>query len=292
MNNNLLGVHQNIKLQLSDLYSPSEISFLTRIILEEVTDKINNLSDSEMQKVQDIVWRLKNNEPIQYILGKTDFYGLTFLLTSDVLIPRPETEELAEWVISENKKSNGCILDIGTGSGCLAVTLAKRISQSYVYAWDISEAAIKVASKNAALNGVDVHFSNLDVLSDEDLKRQINSVLKYDIIVSNPPYVREMEKNAMEKNVLEYEPHIALFVPDDNPLLFYNRISDIALKLLKRGGKLYFEINAAFANELVNELNNKGFFNIELKKDISGKHRMIKAETGVSTALSSESPYI
>lgn len=292
MNSNLQHFTQHIKRQLNELYSPSEISFLTRIILEEVSDKINNLSDAEQRKFEDIVWRLKNSEPIQYILGKTEFYGLTFLLNQDVLIPRPETEELVDWIISDNNYEYSTILDVGTGSGCISVTLAKKIPNSYVYAWDISKPALKVATKNAAINSVDIHFSNLDVLSDEDLKTHYDSVLKYDIIVSNPPYVREMEKQEMDKNVLEFEPHIALFVPDDNPLLFYKRIADVALKMLKGGGKLYFEINTAFANELIDDLNKREFINIELKKDISGKNRMIKAETPRSSpAITSDHPY-
>lgn len=292
MNSNLQHFSQHIKQQLNKLYSPSEISFLTRIILEEVTNKITNLSDAELRKAEDIVWRLKNSEPIQYILGKTEFYGLTFMLNQEVLIPRPETEELVEWIISDFNYEYSTILDVGTGSGCISVALAKNIPNSYVYAWDISKPALKVATKNAALNSVDIHFSNLDVLSDEDLKTHYDSVLKYDIIVSNPPYVREVEKQEMDKNVLEFEPHIALFVPDDNPLLFYKRIADVSLKLLKGGGKLFFELNAIFANEIADDLNNRGFINIEIKKDISGKNRMIKAEAPHNSPVPpSDSPY-
>lgn len=278
MRNSLQQFTKNTQQQLSGLYTQSEISFLIRIILEEVSHKINNLSDSELLKAEDIVERLKNSEPIQYILGKYEFYGLTFQLTPDVLIPRPETEELVEWIISENLKDKSSVLDIGTGSGCIAVTIAKKIKVADVNAWDISKPALEVASNNAAINGVNIQTSNIDVLSDEDIIQFRNSEVEFDVIVSNPPYVTEREMNTMEDNVLKYEPHIALFVPDDDPLLFYRRIADIAQKLLKDNGKLFFEINSAFVNELVEMLKEKGYINIEVRKDISGKLRMLKAE--------------
>lgn len=278
MRNSLQQFTKNTQQQLSGLYTQSEISFLIRIILEEVSHKINNLSDSELLKAEDIVERLKNSEPIQYILGKYEFYGLTFQLTPDVLIPRPETEELVEWIISENLKDKSSVLDIGTGSGCIAVTIAKKIKIADVNAWDISKPALEVASNNAAINGVNIQTSNIDILSDEDIIQFRNSEVEFDVIVSNPPYVTEREKNTMEDNVLKYEPHIALFVPDDDPLLFYRRIADIAQVLLKDNGKLFFEINSAFVNELVEMLKEKGYINIEVRKDISGKLRMLKAE--------------
>lgn len=278
MRNSLQQFTKNTQQQLSGLYTQSEISFLIRIILEEVSHKINNLSDSELLKAEDIVERLKNSEPIQYILGKYEFYGLIFQLTPDVLIPRPETEELVEWIISENLKDKSSVLDIGTGSGCIAVTIAKKIKVADVNAWDISKPALEVASNNAAINGVNIQTSNIDILSDEDIIQFRNSEVEFDVIVSNPPYVTEREKNTMEDNVLKYEPHIALFVPDDDPLLFYRRIADIAQVLLKDNGKLFFEINSAFVNELVEMLKEKGYINIEVRKDISGKLRMLKAE--------------
>lgn len=278
MRNSLQQFTKNTQQQLSGLYTQSEISFLIRIILEEVSHKINNLSDSELLKAEDIVERLKNSEPIQYILGKYEFYGLTFQLTPDVLIPRPETEELVEWIISENLKDKSSVLDIGTGSGCIAVTIAKKIKIADVNAWDISKPALEVASNNAAINGVNIQTSNIDILSDEDIIQFRNSEVEFDVIVSNPPYVTEREKNTMEDNVLKYEPHIALFVPDDDPLLFYRRIADIAQVLLKDNGKLFFEINSAFVNELVEMLKEKGYINIEVRNDISGKLRMLKAE--------------
>lgn len=268
---------QDIQQQLNGLYTQSEISTLYRIILEEVSCKNNNLSVQDFNKAEDIVKRLKNSEPIQYILGKSEFYGLTFELTQDVLIPRPETEELVEWIISVKKEPNWSILDIGTGSGCIAVTLAKKCSEITVYAWDISDKALNIASINAALNGVSIKTSRVDLLSEKDLKQFYDSDLKYDIIVSNPPYITKEEKKNMEDNVLNYEPHIALFVPDHDPLIFYSKIADASNKILKVGGRLFFEINPIFANELVQMLKMKGFDDVEIRKDMSGKLRMLKA---------------
>lgn len=276
MHNYIQQFTQNIQQQLSGLYTQSEISFLTRIILEEVSCKFNKLSDSELHKAEDIVKRLKNSEPIQYILGKCEFYGLTFKVTPDVLIPRPETEELVEWILTEKNENNISILDIGTGSGCIAVTLAKKKKGVNVHAWDISTSALRVASENAVINAVNINTSRVDVLSEEDLEQKYNSIHKYDVIVSNPPYITNSEMAIMEFNVLDYEPHLALFVPDSNPLLFYSKIADVSLKLLKEGGRLFFEINPDYANDLVEMLKEKGFNDVELKKDITGKLRMLK----------------
>lgn len=271
---------QQILQQLEGLYTKQEISVLTQLIIEEISnapsriitkDKNNHLSSLERKKTEDIARRLKRGEPIQYILGKTEFYGMSFLVTPDVLIPRPETEELVEWVLAGGQPPDCSILDIGTGSGCIAVTLAKKILKSNVYAWDISEKALKVASENAILNGVHIEFSVLDIFQPVDSRHLFN------IIVSNPPYVMESEKETMESNVLCFEPHEALFVPDDHALVFYERIADIALVLLHNGGELYFEINRDKGEELVNMLQSKGFINIELRKDISRNDRMVKA---------------
>lgn len=277
MHNFIQQFTQNIQQQLSGLYTQSEISYLSRIILEEVSCKINKLSESELRKTEDIVKRLQNNEPIQYILGKCVFYGLTFNLTSDVLIPRPETEELVEWVLTEKYENNSSLLDIGTGSGCIAVSLAKKINEVNVHAWDISDSALSVASENAAVNDIKIQTSKVDVLSEDDLQKQYNSDIKYDVIVSNPPYITESEKKSMEANVLNYEPHLALFVPDNNSLLFYSKIADISLRILKKGGRLFFEINPPYANDLVLMLKEKGFRDVELRKDITGRLRMLKA---------------
>ena len=276
MHNYIQQFTQNIQQQLSGLYTQSEISFLSRIILEEVSCKFNKLSDSELHKAEDIVKRLKNSEPIQYILGKCEFYGLTFKVTPDVLIPRPETEELVEWILTEKNEDNISILDIGTGSGCIAVTLAKKKKGVNVHAWDVSTSALRVASENAVINDVNIKTSRVDVLSEEDLEQIYNSNHKYDVIVSNPPYITNSEMAIMEFNVLGYEPHLALFVPDSKPLLFYSKIADVSLKLLKEGGRLFFEINPDYANDLVKMLKEKGFSDVELKKDITRKLRMLK----------------
>lgn len=270
-----------IKSELKDLYSPDEISSLTRLILEKefaipfadiLACKFNHLSDAEMQKLTEIVGKLKNSEPIQYILGETDFFGLAFYVNGSVLIPRPETEELVQWVLESAENKPIKILDIGTGSGCIAVTLAKKLPSAEVHAWDISEDALEVARKNAERNGVKVIFVKRDMLlepvSDE----------KFDIIVSNPPYVTEVEKTEMQENVLNFEPHLALFVPDDNALVFYEKIADFALTNLNKDGKLFFEINRAKGADIAHLLEEKGFTNIELRKDISGNERMVMAE--------------
>ena len=267
-----------IKSELKDLYSPDEISSLTRLILEKefaipfadiLACKFNHLSDAEMQKLTEIVGKLKNSEPIQYILGETDFFGLAFYVNGSVLIPRPETEELVQWVLESAENKPIKILDIGTGSGCIAVTLAKKLPSAEVHAWDISEDALEVARRNAERNGVKVIFSKRDMLlepvSDE----------KFDIIVSNPPYVTEVEKTEMQENVLNFEPHLALFVPDDNALVFYEKIADFALTNLNKGGQLFFEINRAKGADIAHLLEEKGFKNIELRKDISGNERMV-----------------
>ena len=187
------------------------------------------------------------------------------------MIPRPETEELVEWILLETPQINPHILDIGTGSGCIAIALAKQLHYGTVDAWDISDKALEVARVNAAINNVTVKFSKVDVLKPVDINKQFN------IIVSNPPYITLSEKNLMERNVIGFEPHEALFVPDDESLIFYIKIADIAQKMLNKEGRLYFEINQAKGTEILELLQRKGFINVELKKDISGNSRMIRA---------------
>jgi release factor glutamine methyltransferase len=265
--------------QLSGIYPKSEINYLIRIILHEVcglstTDialrKFNDLSDTQLANIIEITSRLRNHEPIQYILGKAEFYDILLHVNPSVLIPRPETEELIDWILSE-KKSFRHILDIGTGSGCIAIALAKNISKSEIDAWDISPEALEMAKANAKNNNVRINFSRVDVLHDEIEYKT------YDLIVSNPPYVAESEKQAMDSNVLDFEPHLALFVPDSDPLLFYRKIADIAIKLLISGGELFFEINRAKGSDIVSLLTQKGFADVQLRKDLSGNERMIKA---------------
>ena len=232
------------------------------------------LSDAEVEKWNTILADLQQEKPIQYITGEAWFYGLRFEVNENTLIPRPETEELVEWIIESQKskvQSQKCeILDIGTGTGCIPISLKTNLPQANVSAIDISEKALEVAKRNAVSNKVDISFIQADILEVEDLSQY------FDIIVSNPPYVRNLEKEEIKKNVLDYEPHLALFVEDTDALLFYRKIAQLALKNLSPNGLLFFEINQYLGKETVELLQNLGFKNIELKKDIYGNDRMIK----------------
>jgi release factor glutamine methyltransferase len=277
-----------IKKELSSIYPNQEIEGFIKIIFNELINyssidlhlyQETKLEEKLIQKIESIISRLKNFEPIQYILGTTEFYGLKFYLTKDVLIPRPETEELVDWIISENKipdekKIN--ILDIGCGSGCIAITLKELLKNSNVNAIDISLPAIEVAKRNAKLNEVDVNFLIVDILISSDVK--IDCLNNLDVIVSNPPYVRECEKKYMMPNVLKYEPFSALFVPDLDPLVFYNAIAEFSKRHLNKNGRIYCEINENLSMETADIFKNMGFQNVMIKKDINGKDRMIKIE--------------
>ena len=226
--------------------------------------------EDEVLQWNEILEKLKRYIPIQYILGKTHFYGLEFEVNENVLIPRPETEELVDWIISNNSKSaNLKVLDIGTGSGCIAISLAKNLQGAHVSAVDVSEKALATAEKNAQNNQVKVNFIQKDILKTEDLKQQ------FDIIVSNPPYVRNLEKEEIKQNVLDHEPHLALFVDDQNALIFYQKITELAQKNLSENGQLYFEINQYLGKEMMDLLEQKGFQQMELRKDIYGNNRMV-----------------
>ena len=234
------------------------------------------VNGSDLVKLQDIATELKLGKPIQYILGETVFYGLPFKVSPAVLIPRPETEELVDWAIecSELADVTGSslrIIDIGTGSGCIAVSLKKNLPAAEVFALDVSEAAIEVASANATLNQVAINFIKADI-------RTFNTEQKFDLIISNPPYITPGEKEQMHKNVLVHEPHLALFVTHEKPLEFYEAIADFAWVSLSDMGLLFFEINEYLAKETIEMLKAKSFINIELRKDIQGKDRMIKCE--------------
>ncbi len=232
------------------------------------------LADEELAGWDFVLAQLKKETPIQYILGKTHFFGLEFEVNENVLIPRPETEELVSWILSDTQihKSSPKILDIGTGSGCIAIALAKNLPNARVYAIDVSQGALTVAKRNAERNGVTVNFLQKNIL-------ETNFLLEsFDIIVSNPPYVRELEKHEIKKNVLDHEPHLALFVSDDDALLFYRKIADIAKGHVPKNGKLYFEINQYLAKETMDMLEQKGFSYLELHKDIYGNDRMILAK--------------
>jgi len=221
--------------------------------------------------------RLKDENPIQYIIGETEFYGMRFKVNPNVLIPRPETEELVAWILKEaNRKKEIKILDIGTGSGCIAISLAKYLPQATVYALDVSKEALKVAAQNAILNKVKVHFIENNILTKNKPFNLDLEFQKFDIIVSNPPYIRDLEKHEIQNNVLQNEPNIALFVKDENPLLFYDRITDFAKEYLNLNALLFFEINQYLGKENIALLEQKGFKNIELRKDIFGNDRMIK----------------
>ena len=232
------------------------------------------LSEVEVEKWNTILADLQHEKPIQYITGEAWFYGLQFEVNENTLIPRPETEELVEWIIESQKskvQSQKCeILDIGTGTGCIPISLKTNLPQANVSAIDVSEKALEVAKRNAVSNKVDISFIQADILEVEDLSQY------FDIIVSNPPYVRNLEKQEIKKNVLDYEPHLALFVEDTDALLFYRKIAQLALKNLSPNGLLFFEINQYLGKETVELLDNLGFKNIELKKDIYGNDRMIK----------------
>jgi release factor glutamine methyltransferase len=279
---------------IKHLYPTSEIDSFFFLILEEyiglkridIALKSDFLIDQESLNLMQIATKqLEQEIPIQYIIGKTEFFGLPFHVNKEVLIPRPETEELVEQVIKEvsliktyktasneaTKEKQITILDIGTGSGCIAISLKKQLLSSKISAIDVSDKALRVAKKNAALNNVDINFIHLDILKTNDLEKL------YDVIVSNPPYVRELEKKEMKNNVLNNEPHLALFVDNKNPLLFYNKIAELAKKFLIKNGQLHFEINQYLGKETIKLLAEKGFKNIQLKKDIFGNDRIITA---------------
>ena len=224
------------------------------------------LNKSQLSKIKQIVAELKTHKPIQYILGKTGFYGLKLKVNEHTLIPRPETEQLVDWILKENFVA---ALDIGTGSGCIPIALAKN-TDAKVLAIDVSEDALLIAEENAKNNEVEIDFIHQDIL-------QTNYLQKVDLIVSNPPYVLESEKEKIQENVLDYEPELALFVEDKNPLIFYKKIASLAINFLNENGKLFFEINAKFGKETIEMLADIGFVNIELKKDMNDKDRMIKA---------------
>lgn len=232
------------------------------------------LTVAELEDWNLILEQLKKEIPIQYLLGSTHFYGLKFEVNSNVLIPRPETEELVEWIIESQQLAIGDnkvrILDIGTGSGCIAIALAKNLPNAQVFAFDVSEQALATAQKNAELNQVAIKFIHQSILETEDLGQQ------FDIIVSNPPYVRHLEKQEIKKNVLDNEPHLALFVADDDALIFYRKIAELAQKNLNPQGQLYFEINQYLGQETLDLLQEMGFKNTELRKDIYGNDRMIQ----------------
>lgn len=269
-----------IKDRLGCCYPIEETTALTRIISTEILDIPQStfflkddvtLTPRQEMLLYSTIERLKKHEPIQYILGHCDFFGHTFKVTPDTLIPRPETSELVEWIAEEQKGNKVNILDIGTGSGCIAISLSCKLPGCNIAAWDISSGALAVAEENNRSNGSEVTFSQVDILAYQPQCEM------FDIIVSNPPYIKENERKSMEANVLDWEPHTALFVPDNDPLLFYRAIAEKALVMLTPGGALYFEINRAHGAETVEMLQSLGYRKTELRKDLAGNDRMIKA---------------
>ena len=273
------SVLQRIDGALGGRYAAAELDTIKRALCTELlgvsalsyyTKEPLQLSTEQEHLIEDALERLGKGEPLQYVIGSTPFCGLTFKVDSCVLIPRPETAELVEWV-ARDCESHGTLLDIGTGSGCIAVSLSHRLQGWSVQGWDISQGALDVARENNRLNGTDVEFCKVDILNCQGRD------CRFDVIVSNPPYVMESEKGQIEDTVLAYEPHVALFVKDDDPLLFYRAIAEFGKKALNKDGRLYFEINPLKAEALQEMLLKTGYHDVELRKDIFGKLRMIKA---------------
>ena len=279
---------------LKTIYPITEIDSFFFLLLEEylgfrrvdiVLKSDFKITQETLNLLQSATKQLEQEVPLQYVIGKTEFYGLPFVVNKHVLIPRPETEELVAWVVSESSRFKTFnistkqntetkqlkILDIGTGSGCIPISLKKQLPFAKISAIDISKEALTVAKKNAVLNNVDIHFILQDILKTVALDQH------YDIIISNPPYVRESEKKELKNNVLKNEPHVALFVENDNPLIFYAKIAELAKKYLNKNGLLFFEINQYLGTETIDLVNKKGLKNIQLKKDMFGNDRIIVA---------------
>lgn len=267
--------------KLKTVYPQKEIENIFYMVcdfkygLSKVQVKLSDkrLSESELLMHRSIIKRLLNHEPIQHIIGEVEFYGLPFKVNKDVLIPRPETEELVDLIIQQHNTKNSTILDIGTGSGCIPISLKHNIPESKVYTLDVSEKALTVAKENAKLNTVDITFVLADILTDN-----LKTLPQFDVIVSNPPYVLESDKLQMGPNVLNFDPHLALFVDDETPLLFYKRIVNLSMHLLKPNGKLYFEIHELQGEEVKVLMENHHFKNVNLLKDMQGKDRMVYGE--------------
>ena len=283
--------------RLTHIYDAGEAKAIVRWVLDVRFDmswtdilcgKVTELSAHDQTELEKIMQRLEKGEPVQYIIGVADFFGRQFHVAPGVLIPRPETEELCRWILASDKhgltrtvreiphQSDANILDIGTGSGCIAITLALELPDAKVTAWDVSDDALRIAAGNAKSLGANVTFKHRDVL-DSSLFTLHSSLPKWDLIVSNPPYICKKEKSAMECNVLEHEPHLALFVPDDDPLLFYRAIAQYASETLKPQGSLFFEINPLYADDLTQMLHMMPYHDISIRQDQFGKPRFLKA---------------
>ncbi|MFA5620429.1 MAG: peptide chain release factor N(5)-glutamine methyltransferase [Weeksellaceae bacterium] len=268
--------------ELKTIYSSSESDILFFRLAEKIIRKPESMlrlaleeewPEFEERKNLFLLYllELKKHKPFQYVIGETEFYGMKFFVNENVLIPRPETEELIEWILNDASNSQLKIIDIGTGSGCIPVVLKKQMPAAEIYALDFSEKALNLAKINADYHQTEIHF-----LQDDFLNMHFDSLPEFDIIVSNPPYISENEKSGMDANVVKFEPHAALFVPDDHVLIFYERIIEFAQQKLKSNGNIYVEINQNLAHE-TEELFQNNFKNTVLKKDISGNFRMIKS---------------
>lgn len=271
----------HIRTTLQGTYPPEEATAIARLLAEELygfsqldiyMGKDRKLSVEEQQKLENILTRLQNHEPVQHILGYTDFCGRRFKVNRHVLIPRPETAELVNLILCDHPTPPARVLDIGTGSGCIPITLAHHWPESDIHAWDISPEALETARLNNALHTTQVDFQEHDILHYEDCNEP-----PFDLIVSNPPYIKDAERTMMERNVLDWEPHLALFVPDNDPLRFYRAITSLAAtNLLRPKGRLYFEINRAHGADTIALLHAYGFSDITLLKDLSGNDRIVR----------------
>ncbi len=273
--------------ELNGIYEVGELETMMAYCFEdfvnikraELSIRLNDtVSESDLLKFNFAVKDLKKFKPIQYILGNTYFYGIKLKVNAAVLIPRPETEELVDWILHDLKESPTSasmrLLDLGTGSGCIPIVLKKNMPSLDVSAMDVSDLALNLAHENARMNGAEIHFWQDDILNPHPPLWSS----RYDVMVSNPPYVCMSEKNEMLANVLDYEPHLALFVPDNDPLLYYKAIADLALRNLNKGGKVYFELNQNYGLETKSMMEEKGFKNVIIKKDLNNKNRILRGE--------------
>lgn len=271
-----------IKKELCGIYPETEIDAFIFLLFRHLRSYTRTqfllsrneiLQEDERARLYEWLGRLKNEEPIQYIIGETEFFGLNFFCRLGVLIPRPETEELVQWILSSLHGSES-LLDLGTGTGCIPISIKKNCPGVQVYGCDISETCLELAQNNAANNHADVSFFKMDMLHSD----QNGQLPLFDVLVSNPPYVTDREKRLMQRNVLNFEPELALFVPDDDPLLFYKALVHLSGSLLKSGGRMFWEINEVYGNECVSLLVDAGFQNVELRCDINGRSRMVAAQ--------------
>ncbi|WP_207492856.1 peptide chain release factor N(5)-glutamine methyltransferase [Aridibaculum aurantiacum] len=277
--------YQQVLLQLFDVCDDREAANIANMVIEHFTgqkkiDRIINkdlpVTTEQQRALETAGQQLARHKPVQYVLNEAWFYGIHFYVNENVLIPRPETEELVEWVVQDMQKQHSAIsiLDVGTGSGCIPIALKKQLPGATIAAVDVSAEALQVAKQNAASNEADIDFHQLNILDTDEWKQ----LQVYDAIVSNPPYIKANEQEQMNQNVLAYEPHLALFVPDDNALIFYEAIAEFGKQHLQEKGRLYFEINEQLGEQVVQLLQAKGYKDVVLKKDMQGKDRMVRCE--------------